>query len=122
MAAIEIQAALQDLERLGLPHVGPVLVFEDNQAAISVMGAAGTSSGSNSRHFLTKYFYTADLVEAGAIKLVKVNTLDQLADRFTKALCGPTHERHRHFLLGHQALSAEELKALGLPSFTPASR
>ena len=122
MAAIEIQAALQDLERLGLPHVGPVLVFEDNQAAISVMGAAGTSSGSNSRHFLTKYFYTADLVEAGAIKLVKVNTLDQLADGFTKALCGPTHERHRHFLLGHQALSAEELKALGLPSFTPASR
>lgn len=118
-SSVEVQSALQDLIRLGMPHDGPVLVMEDNSAAISVMSASGTSTGSNSRHFLVKYFYTAELCEDGTLKLVKVGTLDQLADGFTKPLPADTHERHRHFLLGLHALSEEELSALGLKSYEP---
>jgi len=118
-ASVEVQAALQNLIRLEMPHVGPVLMMEDNSAAISVMSASGSSTGSNSRHFLVKFFYTAELCAEGTLKLVKVGTDDQLADGFTKPLLVSTHARHRHFILGLHALTSEELEALGLDSFPP---
>jgi hypothetical protein len=114
-ASVEVQAALQDLIRLDMPHVGPVLMMEDSTAAISVMSA--TSNGSNSRHFLVKYFYTAELCEQGIIKLVKVDTDDQLADGFTKPLPRVTFERHRHFIQGLHAFSKDEITAMGLPYY-----
>ena len=120
-ASLEAQAALQDLIRLGMPHDGPILMMEDNSAAISVMSAAGTCSNAGSRHFLVKYFYTRELIEDGSIKLVKCGTLQQLADGFTKPLLRLSHERHRHFIQGLHALPLEELTALGFESYEPTS-
>ena len=119
-ASVEAQAALQNLIRLEMPHVGPILMMEDNSAAISVMSASGTSTGSNSRHFLVKFFYTAELCAEGTLKLVKVGTNDQLADGFTKPLLVSTHARHRHFILGLHALTSEELRDLGLDCYSSA--
>jgi hypothetical protein len=84
------------------------------------MSASGTSTGSNSRHFLVKYFYTAELCADGTLRLVKGGTDDQLADGFTKPLMVSTHARHRHFIQGLHALTAEELKDLGLDDYPPA--
>jgi len=89
--------------------------MEDSTAAISVM-SAGTG-GPNSRHFLVKLFYTAELVKQGVIRLVKTPTAFQLADGFTKPLPRESYELHRHYIQGLHALSREELNAIGLPSY-----
>ena len=86
---------------------------------ISIMSAAGSCSSANSRHFLVKYFYARELIEDGSINLIKCNTLQQLGDGFTKPLLRITHERHRFFILGHHALTLEELAALGVDPQEP---
>ena len=116
-ASKEVMSALQDLERLEMPHIGPVWMMEDSSSAISVMSGAGNSSGANSRHFLVKYFYTAELAEQGIIKIIKVRTDDQLADGLTKPLARAVHERLRHFTQGLSAFSKAELSSMGLPYF-----
>jgi hypothetical protein len=120
-AGTDVQGALQNLIRLEMPHVGPVIVMEDNSACMSVMSVTSKSSHSNSRHYLVKYFYVADLCEDGTLRLRKVDTKHQLSDGLTKPLDRATFERHRFFIMGHHALNDEELKKLRLERHEPAS-
>jgi len=118
----ETVAVLQNLERMEMPHVDPVWMMEDSSSAISVMSGTGKSNGSNSKHFLVKYFYTAELDEQGVIKIMKVGTENQLADGLTKPLARALHERLRHFTQGLAAFSKEELASMGLPYFEASNR
>lgn len=56
----------------------------DNQAAMNF--AKGNNVGSHSRHIDTKYFYIRDMVNAGALKIDYISTVDNNADIFTKPL------------------------------------
>ena len=114
-ASVELMAVLQRLEKLGQEYSDVVDFMEDSTAAISVMSAG--SGGPNSRHFLVKLFYTAELVEQGIIRLVKTPTAFQLADGFTKPLPRESYELHRHYIQGLHALSKEELNTIGLPFY-----
>ena len=118
-SGIDVQGSLQNLIRMQMPHTSPVWMLEDNAACISVISAAG--SGSNSKHFLVKYFYISDLCNDGTLRLRKVNTRHQLADGLTKNLERETFERHLYFYMGHHALSYEELKGLRIERYAPES-
>ena len=63
--------------------VDPINVYEDNQATIKM---AQTYETKRSKHIDLKYYFIRDLVMSGKIKLLYVDTNNQLADVMTKAL------------------------------------
>ena len=60
-------------------------VFEDNNGTIALAHKSGTTS--RTKHIHTKHwFFKEHIGEGSGIKLVKVDTEDQLADIFTKGV------------------------------------
>jgi hypothetical protein len=62
----------------------PIVLLEDNQTCIYLSRNPGEFS--KSKHIDTRYHFVREQVEAGTIVLKKVDTKDNLADVFTKAL------------------------------------
>ncbi|GKG06454.1 hypothetical protein Tco_0326540, partial [Tanacetum coccineum] len=56
---------------------------------ITIAKDHGVTKGA--RHFRTKVHYLRETIEMGAVKIDKVDTDDNLADPFTKALAFPKH-------------------------------
>ena len=69
---------------LSIPNLLPVLVHEDNSAAIILSNT--NVAGKRLKHMDIKYHIINEKVRDGVIKLVKVATEFQLADIFTKSL------------------------------------
>ncbi|GJZ54401.1 hypothetical protein Tco_0609286 [Tanacetum coccineum] len=67
----------------------PVNVYCDNTGAIAIMKDHGITKGA--RHFRVKVHYLRETIEMGDVKIEKVDTKDNLADPFTKALAFPKH-------------------------------
>nr|GEZ87727.1 hypothetical protein [Tanacetum cinerariifolium] len=70
----------------------PISMYCDNTGAIAIANESGITKGA--RHFRAKVYYLREVIEFGDIKLEKVNTDDNLADLFTKALAFPKHFEH----------------------------
>ena len=81
------------LEEMGLPQSSPTILHEDNEACIAQ--SRNPVNHKRCKHMLLKYHYLRDLHEMQTLKLVYVNTKQQVADIFTKPL--PPH-LFRHFL------------------------
>ncbi|GJZ48836.1 hypothetical protein Tco_0603026 [Tanacetum coccineum] len=64
-------------------------MYCDNTRAIAIVKDHGVTKGS--RHFHAKVHYLRETIEMGDVKIEKVNTDDNLADPFTKALAYPKH-------------------------------
>ena len=64
---------------------GPSVVFEDNQAAISIAPQKEEQS-KRSKHYMIKAAFLSDSFERGIFRYSKVGTKDQLADAFIKPL------------------------------------
>ncbi|GJX96749.1 hypothetical protein Tco_0352547, partial [Tanacetum coccineum] len=56
---------------------------------IAIAKDHGVTKGA--RHFYTKVHYPRETIEMGDVKIEKVDTDDNLADPFTKALAFPKH-------------------------------
>nr|GFC57764.1 hypothetical protein [Tanacetum cinerariifolium] len=67
----------------------PINMYYDNTGAISIAKDHGVTKGA--RHFHTKVHYLQETIEMGDVRIEKVNTYENLADPFTKAL-----EFHKH--------------------------
>ncbi|GJT69269.1 retrotransposon protein, putative, ty1-copia subclass, partial [Tanacetum coccineum] len=67
----------------------PINMYCDNTGAIAIANESGITKGA--RHFRAKVHYLREVIEFGDIKLEKVQTDDNLADPFTKALAFPKH-------------------------------
>ncbi|GJY11206.1 retrotransposon protein, putative, ty1-copia subclass [Tanacetum coccineum] len=67
----------------------PINRYCDNTGAIAIAKDHGVTKGA--RHFHAKVHYLRETVEMGDIKIDKVDTYDNLADPFTKALAFPKH-------------------------------
>jgi hypothetical protein len=98
--------------RLDIPLTEPIVLFEDNSAAISIMDMSSNSS--QSRHFEIKYFYVKEVMDEGYLTLVKCPTLLMLADGMTKALPPKRFAFVQYWLQGLHALSDSELAAIGI--------
>ncbi|GJY79470.1 putative retrotransposon protein [Tanacetum coccineum] len=61
----------------------PINMYCDNTGAIAIANESGITKGA--RHFRAKVHYLREVIEFGDIKLEKVHTDDNLADRCTKA-------------------------------------
>ncbi|GJS08080.1 retrotransposon protein, putative, ty1-copia subclass [Tanacetum coccineum] len=69
----------------------PISMYCDNTGAIGTAKDHGITKGA--RHFRAKVHYLRDTIEMGDVKIEKVDTEDNLADPFTKALTYPKHSK-----------------------------
>nr|GFA59675.1 hypothetical protein [Tanacetum cinerariifolium] len=62
----------------------PVSMYCDNTGAIAIEKDDGVTKGA--RHFCAKVYYLRETIKLGDVKIEKVDTNDNFADPFTKAL------------------------------------
>ncbi|GJR90206.1 retrotransposon protein, putative, ty1-copia subclass [Tanacetum coccineum] len=79
------------ISRLGVvPTIKePINMYCDNTRAIAIAKDHGVTKGA--RHFCAKVHYLRETIEMGDVKIEKVDTDDNLADPFTKALAFPKY-------------------------------
>ncbi|GJV02276.1 hypothetical protein Tco_1335845 [Tanacetum coccineum] len=65
----------------------PINMYCDNTGAIAIAKDYGVTKGA--RHFYAKVHYLREMIEMGDVRIEKVDTDDNLADPFTKALAFP---------------------------------
>ena len=65
-------------------------IFTDNQASISI--SHHPESHSRTKHIDIAHYFLRDLISAGILNTIYVNTRENLADMFTKALPRELHE------------------------------
>ena len=83
--AIYLRQLLADLH---LPSIvaAPTVIYEDNQGAIKL--SANPLHHSRTKHIDIKFHHIRHHVNSGTVKLVYVNTAEQLADSLTKGVNG----------------------------------
>nr|GEX71192.1 hypothetical protein [Tanacetum cinerariifolium] len=67
----------------------PISMYCDNTQAIAIAKDDGVTKGA--RHFRAKVHYLRETIKLGDVKIEKIDTNDNLADPFTKALAFPKH-------------------------------
>ncbi|GKC33213.1 hypothetical protein Tco_1040507 [Tanacetum coccineum] len=67
----------------------PINMYCDNTEAITIAKDHGVTKGA--RHFRAKVHYLRETIEMGDVRIEKVDTYDNLADPFTKALAFSKH-------------------------------
>ncbi|GJV20761.1 retrotransposon protein, putative, ty1-copia subclass [Tanacetum coccineum] len=67
----------------------PINMYCDNTGPIAIVKDHGVTKGA--RHFRAKVHYLRETIEMGDVRIEKVDTNDNLADPFTKALAFPKH-------------------------------
>ena len=95
----EVQAAIellrdvrwmrQFLGEMGYVQTGSTRVYEDNNGCIGQ--ATGSKGMKKARHYLVALGALNEAVHATEIHLYRIDSNDNPADSFTKALGGPTH-------------------------------
>jgi len=96
------------LGELGFEQLLPSVVYEDNNAAISL--AHGREQSKRSKHYQMKVHFLNDQYQRGEFAYEKVGTSDQLADAFTKALPRESFTKFREWM-GVGPPPAEEIVA-----------
>jgi hypothetical protein len=71
------------------------VVYQDNQSAILLERNGRASSGRRTRHVNIRYFFVADRVKNGELKIEYCPTADMWGDFFTKPLQGSPYKRMR---------------------------
>jgi hypothetical protein len=84
------------LRELGQIQDGPSVVYEDNQAAISL--AHNNEQSKRAKHYQLKVAFLSDQHKRGVFRYVKVGTKAQLADSMTKALPRDDFVRFRDWM------------------------
>ncbi|GJX94308.1 hypothetical protein Tco_0348894 [Tanacetum coccineum] len=67
----------------------PINMYCDNTEAIAIAKVHGVTKGA--RHFHIKVHYLRKTIKMGDVRIEKVDTNENLADPFTKALAFPKH-------------------------------
>ena len=73
-------------------------LFEDNNGALEL--AKAPKYRPRTKHIALKYHHFREHVSNGSVKILSINTEDQIADQFTKALADNTFKHLRKQLMG----------------------
>ncbi|GAA5913335.1 hypothetical protein JCM6882_004091 [Rhodosporidiobolus microsporus] len=95
---------------LGNKPSGPTIIYEDNQAAISI--SENPSSHGRTKHFDVAQLFVRQRVQLGDVVLKCMPTNDMVADAFTKALSKAKYEHHRSGM-GFVSLSSYRRRSVG---------
>jgi hypothetical protein len=83
-AAQEAIWLIKVLKEFGCIFTKPVILLEDNTAAICLSKNPGDFA--KSKHIDTRYHFVREQVAEGSIILMKIDTKENIADLFTKPL------------------------------------
>ena len=72
-------------------------LHDDSTAAISIVNSDASSA--RLRHLEIKWFFARELREAGVLRMVKIDTAEQIADHLSKALPVAGFKKHRDSLV-----------------------
>ena len=86
--AIEVLYLRNLLSNMGFPEDPHTPVYEDNTACIE-WGNHVIGGRERAKHIEIRKHFAHEVIQDGAMKLIKVDTADQLADVFTKPLHYP---------------------------------
>jgi len=87
--AVWIHNFINDLRIPGV-HIDSVPLYIDNNSALKL--TRNPEFHNRSKHIDVKHHFVREKVEEGVINTQRVDTMDNLADVFTKALAKPIHE------------------------------
>ena len=87
--AVWIRNFINDLQIPGV-YIDTIPLYIDNNSALKL--TRNPEFHSRSKHIDVKYHFIREKVEEGVINTQRVDTADNLADVFTKALAKPIHE------------------------------
>lgn len=76
----------------------PTIIHEDNAGAISISEYQG-SQPERSKHIDVRYHYIRELIKSKQITVQKINTTQNVADMFTKALGKDKHSTFTHAIM-----------------------
>ena len=79
--------------------VGAANVYQDNQSTIKLVQNGKSNSG-RTRHIAIRYFFVADRISTGEIKVEYMATGEMIADILTKPLQGNLFRKLRTTLMG----------------------
>jgi hypothetical protein len=79
-------------------EIKTTFVYNDNEAAISIMG--NFSNSGRSKHFNIRYRYVAMLVEDGVVRLAHISREHNCSDVLTHSLARPSFENHVATMFG----------------------
>jgi hypothetical protein len=91
--------------------VSDSIVYQDNQSAMLLEKNGHGSSSKRTRHINIRYFFVADRIAAGEVKVEYCPTGDMLADFFTKPLQGSSFRKFREQILNLKSDPAPEILA-----------
>jgi hypothetical protein len=103
------------LRELGQEQAEPSIVYEDNNAAISL--AHGKEQSKRAKHYQLKVHFLNEQFKNGTFSFEKVGTKLQLADAFTKALPREDFNRYREWM-GVAKFPSHDGESVGAPRST----
>jgi hypothetical protein len=77
------------------------ILYQDNKSSILLETNGRGSSGKRTRHIDVRYFFIADRVKSGQIRIEHCPTGIMIADYFTKALQGALFVKLRNMIMGN---------------------
>ena len=80
-------------------HVPTTTIYQDNKSTILLAENGKSSSSKRTRHINVRYFFVADRIKKGEVKVAFCPTTNMLADFFTKPLQGSVFKRMRSIIL-----------------------
>jgi hypothetical protein len=77
-----------------------IKIHEDNVGALTLANLEPGRMTPRSKHYALKYHWFREHVHAKRVKIVKIDSKNQLGDIFTKGLPRPAFEHLRRLLMG----------------------
>ena len=84
--------------------LAPLLVYQDNQAAMA-LAQKGKSTSSRTKHIAIRYFWIKERVDSGEVSIEYLPTKQMLADLLTKPLQGELFIKLRDQILGQDVVN-----------------
>jgi hypothetical protein len=72
----------------------PIRLHLDSQSAAAVLSSRLFRDGT--KHMQVKYYFIRDLIEQGKVKIIDVDTTNEVADILTKPTVGTSFTRNRN--------------------------
>ena len=89
------------------------ILYQDNKSSILLETNGRGSSGKRTRHIDVRYFFIADRVKSGEVRIEYCPTGIMIADYFTKALQGESFRRLRDMIMGNTEMALPDTNVGG---------
>lgn len=92
----ELEIVREICKIFNLPINKPFKIYEDNSGAVAIANFGNFTK--NSRHIGIHYYFVHESVKRKETEILKIDSNENIADIFTKALCKAKFEKFRYMM------------------------